>query len=64
MVAVMEIDPDRIYEAVLALLCLGRHQKVRTWKSFDWAALHGVPLWNCVMPLSCHPPRTFPIKLD
>jgi hypothetical protein len=30
--AVMEIDPDRIDEAVLALLFLGRHEKVRTWK--------------------------------
>jgi Domain of unknown function (DUF6429) len=37
--AVMEIDPDRIDEAVLALLFLGRHKKVRTWKSFDWAAM-------------------------
>jgi Domain of unknown function (DUF6429) len=37
--AVMEIDPDRIDEAVLALLFLGRHEKVRTWKSFDWAAM-------------------------
>jgi hypothetical protein len=37
--AVMEIDPDRIDEAVLALLFLGRHDGVRTWKSFDWAAM-------------------------
>jgi Domain of unknown function (DUF6429) len=37
--AVMEIDPDRIDEAVLALLFLGRHEQVRTWKSFDWAAM-------------------------
>jgi hypothetical protein len=35
----MEIDPDRIDEAVLALLFLGRHDGVRTWKSFDWAAM-------------------------
>jgi Domain of unknown function (DUF6429) len=34
-----EIDPDRIDEAVLALLFLGRHDGVRTWKSFDWAAM-------------------------
>jgi hypothetical protein len=34
-----EIDPDRIDEAVLALLFLGRHDGYRTWKSFDWAAM-------------------------
>jgi uncharacterized protein DUF6429 len=37
--AMMEIDPDRIDEAVLALLFLGRHDGVRTWKSFDWATM-------------------------
>jgi len=31
-----EIDPDRIDDAVLALLFLGRHDDFRTWKSFDW----------------------------
>ena len=35
----MDIDQDRIDEAVLALLFLGRHDGVRTWKSFDWAAM-------------------------
>ncbi|HYM18133.1 MAG TPA: DUF6429 family protein [Micropepsaceae bacterium] len=35
----MEIDNDRIDEAVLALLFLSRHEKNRTWKSFDWAAM-------------------------
>ena len=35
----MEIDRDRIDEAVLALLFLGRHDEDRTWKSFDWAAM-------------------------
>ena len=34
-----KIDPDRIDEAVLALLYLGRHDEFRTWKSFDWAAM-------------------------
>lgn len=34
-----EIDPDRIDEAVLALLFLGRHDEYRTWKSFDWNAM-------------------------
>jgi hypothetical protein len=39
----MELDNDRIDEAVLALLFLGRHEGARTWKSFDWAQ------WNASM---------------
>jgi Domain of unknown function (DUF6429) len=35
----MDLDNDRIDEAVLALLFLGRHEWGRTWKSFDWAAM-------------------------
>ena len=35
----MDIDRDRIDDVVLALLFLGRHDAVRTWKSFDWAAM-------------------------
>ena len=35
----MEIDRDKIDEAVLALLYLGRHDDIRTWKSFDWDAM-------------------------
>lgn len=35
----MSIDTDKIDEAVLALLLLGLHDGVRTWKSFDWAAM-------------------------
>jgi hypothetical protein len=35
----MELDNDRIDEAVLALLFLGRHGEMRTWKSFDWTAM-------------------------
>jgi hypothetical protein len=35
----MDIDRDRIDDAVLALLYLGRHEAIRTWKSFDWAAM-------------------------
>ena len=34
-----EIDPDRIDDAVLALLFLGRHDEFRTWKSFDWTVM-------------------------
>jgi len=32
----MFIDKDRIDDAVLALLYLGRHDEWRAWKSFDW----------------------------
>ena len=41
----MDIDGDRIDEAVLALLHLGIHDRdkmfgrARTWKSFDWDAM-------------------------
>jgi hypothetical protein len=35
----MEIDTDRIDQAVLALLYLGRHDHGRAWKSFDWDAM-------------------------
>jgi hypothetical protein len=34
-----DIDTDRIDEAVLALLYLGRHDFGRTWKSFDRDAM-------------------------
>ena len=33
------IDRDRIDDAVLALLFLGHHDGIRTWKSFDWTAM-------------------------
>jgi hypothetical protein len=33
------LDTDRIDQAVLALLSLGRHEGVRAWKSFDWEAM-------------------------
>jgi hypothetical protein len=35
----MDIDRDHIDDAVLGLLFLGRHDGMRTWKSFDWAAM-------------------------
>ena len=35
-----DIDTDRIDEAVLALLYLGRHDHGRAWKSFDWDAIN------------------------
>jgi len=35
-----DIDPDRIDDAVLALLLLGLHGEAGSvWKSFDWDAL-------------------------
>jgi hypothetical protein len=39
----MNLDTDRIDQAVLALLSLGLHEGTRAWKSFDWdvmARLH------------------------
>ena len=35
----MDIDTDRIDEAVLALLWLGLHDGLRAWKTFDWDAM-------------------------
>lgn len=35
----MQVDTNRIDDAVLALLWLGRHQEWRAWKSFDWDAM-------------------------
>ena len=35
----MEIDTDRIDEAVLALLYLTLHDGFRAWKGHDWDAL-------------------------
>ena len=35
----MELDTDKIDDAVLALLLLGRHDGDRAWKGFDWGAM-------------------------
>ena len=35
----MDFNTNKIDEAVLALLFLGLHEDVRTWKSFDWDAM-------------------------
>jgi hypothetical protein len=32
----MKLDLDRIDQTVLALLYLGLHEDVQTWKTFDW----------------------------
>lgn len=35
----MELDTDKIDQAVLALLALGQHDGYRAWKSFDWESM-------------------------
>ena len=36
----MEIDTEKVDEAVLALLYLTLHDGARVWKSFDWDAMN------------------------
>lgn len=36
----MDIDIDKIDEAVLALLYLTLHEGARAWKGFDWDAMN------------------------
>ena len=36
----MHADTDKIDEAILALLYLTLHNRVRAWKSFDWDAMN------------------------
>ena len=36
----MEIDTDKVDEAVLALLYLTLHDGARVWKGFDWETLN------------------------
>jgi uncharacterized protein DUF6429 len=36
----MKLDDNKIDEAVLALLLLGRHDGDRAWKGFDWEAMN------------------------
>jgi hypothetical protein len=35
----MNPDPEKIDDAVLALLLLGLHEQCRAWKGHDWDAL-------------------------
>jgi Domain of unknown function (DUF6429) len=35
----MELDTDKIDQAVLALLALGRHEGNRAWKALDWESM-------------------------
>lgn len=36
----MELDTDKIDQAVLALLYLGLHEERRAWKGFDWDSMN------------------------
>ena len=36
----MELDEEKVDEAVLALLYLTLHDEGRAWKSFDWDAMN------------------------
>ena len=36
----MNLDTQKIDDAVLALLYLGLHDGARAWKGFDWDAMH------------------------
>jgi hypothetical protein len=36
----MKLDDDKIDQAVLASLLLGRHDGFRAWKGFDWDAMN------------------------
>jgi len=36
----MQLDNDKIDDAVLALLLLGLHDGSRAWKGFDWDAMN------------------------
>jgi len=36
----MELDTDKIDDAVLALLLLGLHDGDRAWKGFDWESMN------------------------
>jgi hypothetical protein len=35
----MELDTDKIDQAILALLALGTHEGNRAWKAFDWESM-------------------------
>jgi hypothetical protein len=36
----MDLNPNKIDDAVLALLYLGLHDGARAWKGFDWDAMN------------------------
>lgn len=44
----MDYDPDKVDEAVLALLYLTVHDGARAWKSFDWEAMNRLHEKGCI----------------
>jgi hypothetical protein len=38
--AIMQVDNEKIDEAILALLYLTLHDRARAWKSFEWDAMN------------------------
>ena len=44
----MELDTDKIDQAVLALLALGRHDGYRAWKAFDWEVMGQLHVKGCI----------------
>jgi hypothetical protein len=44
----VDIDTDRVDDAVLALLLLGRHNGWRAWKGFDWEAMNRLHDRGCI----------------
>jgi Domain of unknown function (DUF6429) len=39
-VMVRDVDQNKLDQALLALLSLGRHEGDRTWKAFDWDVMN------------------------
>ena len=44
----MDLDTNKIDEAVLALLYLGLHEGARAWKGFDWDAMNRLYEQGCI----------------
>jgi hypothetical protein len=55
----MEIDTEKIDEAVLALLYLTLHEDFRAWKSFDWDAMNRLTKRVSSQTRSAKPNRWF-----
>jgi hypothetical protein len=53
----MEIDTEKVDEAVLALLYLTLHDGARAWKSFDWETLNRLHAKGLTRTLSARPNR-------
>ena len=52
----MDIDTDKIDEAVLALLYLTLHDGVRAWKGLDWDAMDRLHRKGLIYdPVAVHP---------